>query len=134
MNRFSNPVHPRCLAVALLGLVAFVGCGKKLPPPSTPETARETLTSALDTWSRGEPPSTLAGATPPVMVLDREWEEGYTLERYALEGDGYTLGLGVQQAVALELKSPQGKSLKKTVNYVVNAGNPLVVARQDIDD
>lgn len=130
----TKPGRARLVAACLLGLAAAGGCGEALPPPSEPDQARQALTAALDAWKRGETPDSLASAPDPVRILDREWEDGLALLDYELKGDGHQLGLSIQQAVALELETPKKRVVRKTVNYVVSAGSPPVVARQDIDE
>ncbi len=122
------------IATLVLGL-PLVGCGGgALPAASEPDQAKQVLTAALDAWKRGEPVASLASAKPPVRVLDREWGDGFVLNRYDLKGEPQRMGLNIQQAVALDLKSPKGKTIKKTVFYTVTTGPQPVVARQDIDE
>lgn len=135
------PLQPRYLRRRLrpacslaLALAALIGCADPLPPPAEPDGARQALTTALDTWQSGEPPDALASREPPLRILDRDWSGGSTLIGYKLKGDGHPLGPNVQQTVTLNLKTPRGKALKKTVNYVIGSGDPPVIARQDIDE
>lgn len=132
----TKPIHSLwMLAAWLSGFAALGGCGgAPLPSASEPQRAREVLTTALDAWKRGDKPETLVSAEPSVRVLDREWTDGSTLVAYQLKGEGQPLGLSIQQAVALELKNPKGRALRKEVNYVVTTGAKPMVARQDIDD
>jgi hypothetical protein len=133
MNTSLRRVHRRASAcLACFPLLA--GCGSSLPAPSEPVQARQIVTSSLDAWKRGEKPEALASATPPVRVNDREWGDGYKLENYEIQGEAQPLGLNVQQAVALQLKDLKGKTIKKTINYVVTTGSQPLVARQDIDE
>ena len=124
MNRTFRPAR---WAWAFLLLA---GCGSSLPLESDRNQARTILTGALDAWKQGTRPD----ASAKVRVNDREWTDGSTLEAYELQGDGQKLGLNVQQTVALQLKTPAGKSVKKTVNYVVTTGSYPLVMRQDIDE
>ncbi len=130
-RRRLRPVRALTLA---LTLATLTGCSNSLPPAAEPFEARKALTTALDAWKQGVQPDALVTATPPLHVLDRDWSEGSTLVGYELVGDGYPLGHNVQQTVSLELKTPRGKAVKKTINYVINAGDPPVIARQDLDD
>lgn len=129
-----RPRHAGLAAAICLGLPMIAGCGGSLPAASEPREAKGLLTTALDAWKRGEKVDALATAKPPTRVMDREWGEGYVLQSYEFQGEMHTLGLNVQQAVALQLKAPKGKTIKKTVNYVVTTGSLPVVARQDIDE
>lgn len=131
---YSNDRRSRWLSSCVLLAPMLGGCGGSLPPPSEPGQAKQILTDALDAWKRGDKPDAPASGKTPVRVLDREWSDGAILEGYAVEGDGQPLGLNVQQAVTLQLKTPQGKALKKTVNYLVTTGRNPMIARQDIDE
>lgn len=118
--------------VCLPALLA--GCGGSLPAASEPGQARELVTRALDAWKRGDKPESLASGSPSIQVRDREWGDGFALESYDLVGDGQKLGLTIQQGVSLQMKTPKGKALKKSINYVVTTGSYPMVARQDIDE
>ena len=120
--------------MGLWACLLLAGCGSSLPAASDPSQAQELVLTraARRLEARATRPARLA--TPAVRVNDREWADGSTLEAYELQGDGQPLGLNVQQTVALQLKTPAGKSVKKTVNYVVTTGSYPLVMRQDIDE
>jgi len=128
------PPRTRPALAALLTLATLAGCADSPPAPADPGRAREALPTALDAWKRGDRPDALTSSRPPVRVLDRDWSEGSTLAGYEVKGDGHPLGHNIQQTVALDLKTPRGKAVKKTVNYVISPGDPPTVARQDIDE
>jgi hypothetical protein len=134
-----NATHSRGLLSRIapslcLALPMFAGCGASIAPPSDPSQAREIVKTTLDAWKQGETPQALATKSPSVRVKDREWGDGSTLIDYELKGEGQRLGQDIQQSVALNLKTPKGKAVKKTVNYVVTTGSYPMVARQDIDE
>lgn len=123
------------IASLVIAVATLAGCGgNTLPPAADPALARQSLTTALDAWKHGGKPDALKASSPPVQVIDRNWEEGSTLVSYAIQGEGMPLGQNLQLPVTLEWKDPRGKAVKKDVNYVVSTGEPVVVARQDIDD
>ena len=110
------------------------GCGGgAAPAPTDPDAARRHLTAALDAWKAGGAQAELSKQTPPVHVLDRDWEKGSKVSDYTLEGEGKPLGAGVQWPVSLSLVNEKGKSIKKRVVYVVNTGDVIAIARQDVD-
>lgn len=118
----------------LLGALACcAGCGGSLPAVSEPAKAGPILSAALDAWKRGEAPASLATAVPPVRVIDHEWQVGWGLQGYEIKGEAIPYGLNARQAVDLALKSPKGKSIKKTVTYLVGTGPPSVITREDLD-
>lgn len=53
-------------------------------PPE--EAARAALTSALDSWKKGEQPGEVAGTTPVVRVEDFLWKSGAKLLQYEILG------------------------------------------------
>src|SRR5262249_55054182 len=119
------------LALATAGSLT-TGCGD-VPKPADPAEARQILTTALDAWKGGGQPTDVSSRTPPVHVLDRDWEAGVKVADYQLEGDGRRLGAGLQYPVSLTLQNAAGKTAKKRVVYVVNTGKVVSIARQDVD-
>jgi len=117
----------------LVACGVLAGCGEAPPAPTDAEAARGHLTAVLDAWKSGGARPDVSNSTPPVHVLDRDWDRGLKLTEYALDGDGQPLGAGVQWAVALNLVDEKGKTVKKKVAYVVNTGDVISVARQDVD-
>lgn len=136
----TGPVRPgrgalRLGAGCLLALVAALaaGCGESLPPAADSEQARQALTMALDAWKGGGTPETLASGSPPIRVIDRDWQEGRKLLTYELLGQGQGLGLNHQCPVRLTLEDARGKKALKQITYVVSPGEPLVISRLDVD-
>jgi hypothetical protein len=123
----------RSIAIALPSVLAFGGCGDTLPEPSEVTKAGPVVAAALDAWRRGEKADTLLNAATPVRVIDHEWQTGWALDDYKLEGAPVPYGPTIRQPVALELKNPDGKEIKKSVFYLVNTGNPSVITREDLD-
>src|SRR4051794_5766501 len=119
----TNRRRGRFLASACLAYFPLLaGCGSSLPAPSEPGQARQIVTTSLDAWKRGEKPEALASSTPPVRVNAREGGDVYRLKNYETRGEPQPLGLNIQQSVALQLKDLKGKTIKKTINYVVTTG------------
>jgi hypothetical protein len=122
------------MAACLLGVLILQGCdGGSLPPEPDESQALPILTAALDAWKRGETPDAVAAGSPPVRVIDHEWQVGWTLLGYEVQGEPLKTGLSVRQSVALQLKTPKGKPAKKTVNYLINTGPQPVITREDLD-
>ena len=117
----------------LPALLLASGCGPAPPPEADADSSRRVLTTALDAWKQGAPASSLTAQSPPIRVLDGDWERGARLIEYQIQSEGQPLGLNRQCAVALTLKDPKGREIRKTVTYVVSAGDSPVVARQDAD-
>lgn len=112
----------------------MLGCeGSPLPPTSNIADSKPILIQALDAWKKGEKPTSLAALNPPIQVLDSQWDGGWALVSYADMSDGVVSGVNVQHYVHLELKSPKGKTVKKTANFLVTTSSHPVVTRQDQD-
>lgn len=131
MTKIRNLI--RSIAIAAPGVLPFAGCGSTLPETSEVAKAGPVVTTALDAWKRGEKADSLLNAAPPVRVIDHEWQTGWALVDYKLEGAAVPYGPNIQQPVALELKNPNGKEIKKSVFYMVNTGKPSVITREDLD-
>lgn len=125
--------HRGTLAAMLIVTSWAAGCGESLPPPNDPEAASGFLTAALDAWKAGETPDSLMSRTPPIRMIDRDWQEGRTLVDYELTGTGQQLGSNIQCPVQLTLGEAGGKTVSKRLNYVVNAGQPPVITRLEAD-
>lgn len=123
----------RAGAALLPVLLLAAGCGTAPPPEADADLSRRVLTTALDAWKGGAPIASLAAQSPPIRVIDGDWERGSQLVEYRIESDGQPLGLNRQCAVALTLKDPKGREVRKTVSYVVAAGDSPVISRQDAD-
>ncbi|AMV38596.1 hypothetical protein [Planctomyces sp. SH-PL62] len=121
-------------AVALVAAAwGAAGCGDAAPSPTDPAASRVHLAAALDAWKAGGAQADLSAKSPPVQVLDRDWQKGTKVTDYRIEGEGQPLGAGVQWPVELTLVNEKGKSAKKRVVYVVNDGDVVSIARQDVD-
>lgn len=127
----------RIASLVLSGLAVVVlavssGCSQAPPRPADPDEARQSLSTALDAWKAGGDPADLLSKTPPLHVLDRDWSGGTKVTAYELE-EGRPLGAGIQYPVSLTLENAKGKTAKKRVVYVVNTGEVVSIARQDLD-
>jgi len=121
------------IAIIVPIVLTLAGCGGTRPEGSDATKAGPVVTTALDAWKRGEPPDSLLNAPSPIRVIDHEWQTGWSLIDYKLEGTSAPSGPNIQQPVALELKNPKGKEIKKSVMYRVNTGTPSVITRDDLD-
>ena len=128
-HRIASTIFSGLTAVVL---IVSSGCTQDPPRPADPDEARLSLSTALDAWKAGGKPADLLVKTPPVHVLDRDWSAGSKVTSYELE-EGRPLGAGIQYPVSLTLENAKGKSAKKRVVYVVNTGEVVSIARQDLD-
>ena len=119
------------LGLILLASLAVTGCGETLATPSDPDKAVDALKSVLESWKAGETPESLAGRTPTIMVVDLDWQQGYKLVDFKADDDGYLAGYDMNYKVALQLKSPKGKLVKKTAVYTVSTHPDVMIQRQE---
>src|SRR5437660_269379 len=77
-------VYP-CLLACLV-----VGCGGAktdsdfIPPDSLVEKA---LLTALTAWQEGKTPGTIKGTSPPIQVVDAQWQSGQKLKSFEILGE-----------------------------------------------
>ena len=70
------------------GLLAVAGCQPgSQPAPVDPGRARAALKTALESWKNGEPATALEKASPPIYIIDPEWQGGARLIAYEVVSD-----------------------------------------------
>jgi hypothetical protein len=122
-------LRPCWIATAL---VITAGCGSgSNAHTADPNQAGQTLRTVLDAWKAGEKQEDLEKRTPPIHVKDTDWDGGFTLVGYQAGETGKVAGYDVDCRVTLELKSPQGKAVKKNAIYTITTRPELLVSRQE---
>ena len=116
--------------ILILSIGAGSGCGQS-SPTADPAQARETLRTVLDAWKSGETHGAFGSRTPTIHVKDLDWSDGYRLVSYKPSDEGKLAGFDMNYAVILELRSPKGKSLKKTAVYTITTQPERLVLRQE---
>lgn len=119
----------------MLAIVCGIGCGRGSAPERSldPESAREILGEALESWKAGEAydaPSRRAGS--PIRVADEDWLVGARLLEYRIEPDDQTIGADLYCEVNLSLRDSQGRSQSRRVVYAVGTDPTPTVIRQDV--
>ena len=120
-----------CLGLLLIASLVVTGCGESSATPSDPAKAVVALKAVLESWKAGETPKNLAGRSPAIQVVDLDWEQGYKLVGYTTADEGYLAGYDMNYKVALQLKSPKGKLIKKTAVYTVSTHPDVMIQRQE---
>jgi hypothetical protein len=120
------------LALYVAVIAASSGCGAGgTPHTADPDLAHEALRTALDAWKSGEKPADLGKRTPPIQVLDLDWQGGLALVGYMAEPEGKLVGHDLNYPVVLELKNSKGRTIKKTAVYTVTTRPEILVLRQE---
>lgn len=109
---------------------AAAGCGGPANTPVRAEQAREALKAALDSWKRGEKADALQSASPPIFVIDQEWQDGAVLKDYRLVGDGEAKDANLYCEVVLTVRPPGRAEVTRTVTYVVSTAPNRTVSRK----
>lgn len=121
----------RWLLLTTLGGLTATGCSSG--PVNTPvdsEKARDALRAALDSWKKGEKVDSLQKASPPIFVIDPEWQSGAVLKDYKLVGDGKEMDANLFCKVSLTVRPPGGAESTREVTYIVATAPNLTVSRK----
>jgi hypothetical protein len=105
------------------------GCGGKSESDYVPsdETVQHALESALTAWKSGKSPGILEGTSPPVQVVDGQWQSGQKLKSFEILGEDEAEGAPRWFAVKLILESGQ----EQNIHYVVVGQKPVWVFRDE---
>lgn len=115
-----------------LAALLAAGCSDSAPLPmaATPESARRAITAALDGWKEGKSADALRQLSPPVHLLDNDFEKGRKLVTYKIEGGGKPMGIGIRFDVTLSLQGGSKPTTRK-VSYRVVTDPNISVSRED---
>jgi hypothetical protein len=123
----------RRLAALVCGLAVLAGTGCKSDNPNAPVNAakaRETLQAALDSWKKGEPSNALEKASPPIYVIDPDWQAGVKLADFEILGPGEEKDAQLYARVRLVLRRPNGPDVTQEATFMVATAPNLTVARK----
>ena len=115
--------------LVVLMLCAGCGGGPKRAAPVDVERARETVKTALDAWKSGAKPEEMPGRSPSITVQDFDWMAGKKLVEYQLIDEGKAEDANLRIQAKLTLQDAKGKSVQKTVIYIVGTDPVLTVFR-----
>jgi hypothetical protein len=109
------------------------GCGDR--PLSTPsldeDSARRTLSEALESWKAGRPHDRPSDSEPSLRVADEDWLGGSRLVSYLVLPGDQVVGGRLACPVSLELLEPGGRRVERRVTYAVGTDPIPSVIRQD---
>ncbi len=121
---------PILILLLLLALVLGAGCSQSARPSNQDE-GRQALRTVLDAWKSGARADAFAQQNPSIHASDGDWLSGLTLQGYRTSGESRLVGTDLNYDVDLELKTTQGKLVKKTVVYAVTTHPQVLVLRMD---
>lgn len=122
----------RALVVGFLLTAALAGGGCS-PPRNAPvdaDRARQVLRAALDSWKKGDRADALQSASPPIYVIDAEWQSGAALRDYQVVGDGREMDAHLFCPVKLTVRGPGGQETVRQVTYIISTAPNLTVSRK----
>jgi hypothetical protein len=111
------------------GAAALAGCSGPANAPVDAAKARATLRTALDSWKRGDKADALQAASPPIYVIDPDWQAGVALAKYEIVSDGKEMDAQLLCPVVLTLRQ-QGREVSREVTFYVSTAPNLTVARK----
>ncbi len=128
--RTPNPGDVICRALLIGSALLVVGCEQGFRPTSLDaKKARAALTTTLNAWKRGEAASTLQSASPPIVAQDLDWLTGSKLVDFQVEGDGTPMDSNLRVPVKLNLQTPKGSNVTRSVAYLITTDPALTVFR-----
>jgi hypothetical protein len=113
-------------------LMIVSGCSKGFDnAPVDTALARETLQKAMESWKKGDKVDALQSTSPPIYVIDMEWQGGSTLKDFEIVGSGEAKDAHLLCQVKLTTRAPgTGKETKKEQTYIVSTAPNLTVSRK----
>lgn len=117
-------------AAAILATLA-AGCnhGPQIDPLDAGR-ARDVLKTALDSWKKGDAVTALQAGSPPIYVIDPDWEAGAKLVNYQILGDGEEKDAQLFAKVRLTLRNPGGTDVTHEVTFMVSTSPNVTVSRK----
>jgi hypothetical protein len=110
--------------------LALAGCSGPVNAPVDAAKAREALRTALDSWKRGEKIEQAQSASPPVYVIDSDWQAGAALKDYKLVNDGTEMDAHLHCPVRITVKPAGGAETTREVTYIISTTPNLTVSRK----
>lgn len=118
-------------ALCGLAVLSSSGCSRGFNnAPVDAAKARETLRTALESWKNGDKVDALQSASPPIYVIDTEWQGGAKLKDYQIVGDGEMKDAQLYCPVRLTVSGPSGQDVKREVTYMISTAPNLTVSRK----
>ena len=118
--------------ILLFLALLLAGCGPARGPDSDPTQAAALLRTALDAWKAGTAPTALQAHRPPIWFNEPDCRGACKLLNYRLQ-DGPTMyGRQVRVVARLTLQPQTGKTVDRTIAYLVDTTPNCVIARDGL--
>ena len=114
-------------------VVLAAGCSFAVVAPDPEydsETARETLSSALDAWRDGNA-RLLIRLSPPIRFVDDDFTAGYQLLEYEFAQPGQAVRPFQSVPVTLTLRKGKGAEITRAAQYQISLEPSRAVLRSD---
>jgi hypothetical protein len=128
-----NILCGRAVAALACGLAVLAGAGCQPGSPNAPVNAgkgRDALRAALESWKKGDPSTALEKGSPPIYVIDPDWQAGAKLADFEILGPGEEKDAQLFVPVRLVLRGPDGKDARREVTFMVATAPNVTVARK----
>jgi hypothetical protein len=126
-------INRRFALFALAGVVFAGAAGPGCSPRNAPVNAglaQETLRKVLDSWKQGDKADALQKASPPIYVIDPEWQGGAVLKDYQVVGEGEEKDAHLFCQVKLTVRAANGRQATMQATYVISTAPNLTVSRK----
>jgi hypothetical protein len=130
MNRNMRKPLQNLIGLVCVGAVcSTIGCNWGGSSPVNAARAREYLQTALESWKKGDSSETLKKGSPPIYIIDLEWQSGAKLVDYQLVSDEEKDAM-LYSKVKLTVKDANGKDVQKDVTFMISTAPNVTVSRK----
>jgi hypothetical protein len=91
--------------------------------------ARISLRTTLETWKKGDSPTTLKNGSPSIVAQDPDWVAGARLVTYEFAGEDRRVAENLFVPVMLTLETKNGRKTRSQVEYVIGTSPHIMVFR-----
>jgi hypothetical protein len=128
-NKYQSPRWFAFRFFLILSILS-TSCSEQTNAPVNASKARETLKTALESWKRGEKSETLQQSTPPIYIIDAEWQSGVKLKDYQIVNEGKEMDAHWFCSVRLTIQRANGQQVTQEVTFVVSTAPNLTITRK----
>jgi hypothetical protein len=130
MIRFRRVLAVTCTAAILNLFLAGCSTQQHENAPVNADKARDALRTALESWKKGDKVDSLQSGSPPIYVIDMDWQAGAKLVDFKLVNDGERKDAHLFCPVKLSIRNAAGKEEQREVTYIIATAPNLTVSRK----